>query len=123
MRNIALILVLASTGCAGFTSKQTHSTERVTQYDLDSSGRTNRITVTDKTDTGTDAYAKAFAAGKSALDGYRASNSDKAQTASIKAVDAESDASNLALAMAKMADSFAALAVAIKTGGLIVPKP
>lgn len=110
-------------GCTGFKSKQRHTNDVTRIYDLDDKGRTNRVTVTERVETTTDASARAVVAAKGSLEGYRASNSDKAQTASIKSAEGESDASKMAAAIGSAAESFATLAAAIRSGGAPAARP
>lgn len=77
-------LLLGVTGCANFHTTQSDRT-------TSTNGVTREIT--------TRASARAFAAGKGSLDGWRASQTDKSQTASLSGVQGESDAQPLAQTM------------------------
>jgi len=82
---IALVALSLLCGCAQFKTKQTSS-------DTETNGVPVR-TVT------TEATAVSFLAGKQALAGWKASQTDTSQGASIGALDQESDASKLVQAV------------------------
>lgn len=87
MRNVINILIaLTLTGCAGFKTKQTDTT--ITHPD---GTEERKIT--------TEAKGGTFAASKSALANWKATQTDKSQGASVGSLTQESDASSLTKAI------------------------
>lgn len=87
MKNILLIFALAFTGCANFKTIQTdESFNPIT-------GEKRKIT--------TEASANTFAASKTALANWKASQTDKTQGASVGSLTQESNVENLVEAAAR----------------------
>lgn len=82
MRNFTIVLCVLLAGCASFKTKQTDET--TTNPD---GTETRKIT--------TEAAAGTFAAGKSALANWKATQTDKSQGASVGSLSQESDAAGV----------------------------